>query len=709
MTTAADLLVGEKLTGQVTHIKYERAGSLIGVLQSGPIFITFKGFMPGVEMGCKVTIEGKRVIDKKYGEQLDVESYSYPEQSDATLVQRQLAESVVFVKKELGLKKIGDNIIRTYGAAAKTIILKNPYQIARDVPRIGFKTADEMVAQKLGIKDDDPRRVDECIVHCLRITNDTKGHVYLPYSKLIEMVAEFTGIEDDRIEAGLERLAKEDPERYDPKPRIVIERNKGKKIVYSHYLYGIETGIAKHLKRIAESKILAVTINEEELKQGIPAARDIGKPPLVLTDEQREAVIAALTNPLTIITGGPGVGKTTIIAAITRIMQKNYRGVALCAHYGRAAKRMEEAIFEKIGVIHEASTLHRLLAYNPSTNGFRYNNKTPLHDDMIICDETSTIDIILGHGLLDAIYKGSKLVFVGDIDQLPAIGPGHFFRDIIDSGLAKVVRLTKIFRQKEQSLIVQGSRKILRQEIPDFGKSKDDDLFMFSYKNIERAGQIIAELLTEKIPKNFGIETKDIQVIVPQVKGPMGTLVLNKILQHAIHKKNTWEENQFFVGDRVIQVRNNYELPEGPIYNGDVGYVVEIGKREIVVDFGGQKYPIPDEFMKDIHLAYAVTAHKSQGSEYAAVIVLAGGTTRPGFYNRNMFYTALTRGKQLTAVVTSNNREIIKDILATGQRKRWTLLAERIRREVSGEEPVTADTKKEDEEELFDDEFFENS
>lgn len=681
-------------SGRVTGIKWSSDdGTIIGLLD---FQTTFKGFMPGVAVGTDVEIKGKEIVHPKFGPQIDVETYSFTNPNES---QQEIMDTLKFLYEELGLQKRGQNIFRVYGANAKKIILANPYQIARDVGRIGFKIADE-IATKLGVQDDDPQRIEECVLHCLKQAAEVDGHIFLSRRGLVQRAVDFTAAEDHTIDLAIMRLCEpwKDPwERELPSKVVVEDVEGGGQRCYLRNLYEAEIDAAtklQELKLAAAERDFEDVDKEIEWFERLPREDDpfnYASGGISMSDEQREAVRMALTEKILIITGGPGVGKTTIIKAITKIAKHTNRTATLCAPTGRAAKRMTES------TVHAAATIHRTLQYDPRRSCFSIDGENAyLEGDIVICDETSMVDLPLAAALIRGVNPGSRLVFVGDVDQLPPVGPGAFFRDLISSGTVPVVRLNKIYRQKEGSLIIDGSRKILARELPDFARdpAAGGDLFCFQFRNESRAAQQIVELVTVKIPSLFNIPMEEIQIISPMHKGTLGTDNLNLLMQAAIHGRNPSKgEPAFFVDDRVIQNKNNYDVGGMgvSVMNGDIGVVrgVRTTKKgpSLVIKFpsvNGEGRDGECHFssaeLSDLSLGYAITIHKSQGSEQRAVILVASSMgAPPKFYNRNMLYTAFTRGKQLVITMTPWGLEEMDKILKTDEKRRNTLLSARLK------------------------------
>lgn len=693
-------------TARVSVIRWSNnEGVLIGVLASGESFKST--YMPHVFRGDAIKITGRWDINRKFGPQIIVDHYMYAKPEELTdLDQLKAHEVLSFLHLEdaslgglLGLEKLGNAIFRSYGLQTKEIILKNPYAAIRDVRGFGFRNADKLLARKLGIEEFDPRRIDECVFNILesasgresnlgddvkRASNAGEGHAFLPYSELVSSAAKALELDYEFIDESILRLSALDtksevPAEFGQNSRIIIANVNGHKAVYLPRLYHAERGVVRHIERLLAIPPSPLDFDPKTDIGQIKTNDETGPKIIDLSDDQKLAVETTLQEKLTVITGGPGVGKTTIVKEIVDIARRLNLTVHLCAPTGKAARRLEAAAGA------QASTIHKLLGYNPRRGGFACNAKSKLPTDIVICDESSMVELPIGFALLDALPDHARLILVGDIDQLPPVGPGTFFRDIIASGRAKVIRLETIFRQSlKSSLIIQGSRSILAQQMPEFGTSPTQhDLFHFTYGSSKQAIATICNLVISKIPALFGIKEEDIQVLAPTYKGGVGVIELNKALQFALKGCNA-EVVRFITGDRVIHVNhNNYD--QG-VYNGDVGYIIRQDAKHVVVDIDGQEFTFTESESRHLDLAYAISIHRGQGSEWPAVIVVVPEGARPEFFNRNMLYTALTRGKRLTIIVSPATSDTITPILAVNQKKRYGLLLKMLTGELPMEE-----------------------
>jgi len=526
-------------------------------------------------------------------------------------------------------------IYKTYGNTAPEIIKQNPYRLISDVYGIGFKIADQ-IGKKLGIEERSPMRIKAGILFVLNEISKN-GHTYCPEIDLIESVTQTLNYDLASSDTIIQELQNEG--------LIVIH----KKNIYLADLYYAERGIEESMKLI--QSIPKEEINYEKLLRAIENR---------YSKEQLAAIKYSLSNKILIITGGPGTGKTTALKGIIDIYKRMEKKILLAAPTGRAAKRMAEVI--KM----EAKTIHRLLEFNPSDNSFAYNKFNQLTADLIIIDEVSMIDTYLMYHLITAIDTKTTIVFVGDIDQLPSVGPGNVLRDLINSNSVSVVRLNKIFRQAESSDIIKNAHLINKGAMPVFNAKDTDFVFLDEKEPVVISEKILA-LCKDELPSKLKFDTLlDIQVITPMYKGDVGVNYLNKLFQARINKNDiiySQGDRIFKAGDKIMQLRNNYDKN---IYNGDIGFLIEYDdeNKNLVTDFEGRliKYS-PDEF-DEITLAYAITVHKSQGSEYPCII-MPMVTQNYIMLQRNLLYTGITRAskllimlgsKQAVSIAVNNNK-----------------------------------------------------
>ncbi len=702
----------EKLEGMVSDIvfKNEENGYTIAYLANEHDEITIVGCMPTLSVGESIEVEGKWVNHKTYGSQFEVKSfipvtpsslegiYVYLSSGMIHGIGEKMAKRIVnkfgvdtldiiqntperLTEVEgIGMKKVKQiqesyeenrelrNIIiqlspygitpnyclkiyKRYKEKAIEIINKNPYRLAEDIRGIGFKIADD-IASKIGIDKYSLDRIKQGIIYTLN-QSLASGHTYLPKRVLIEESMKILGVQSSLVEDGIMDLA------YGQK--LHLENKDGQVLVYLMMYYICENGVCKEIVKLSQHEIKDLHINIDREIEIVEKEDNIS-----LAKNQIEAVREAINNGVTIITGGPGTGKTTTINTIIKIFENNDQKVVLCAPTGRAAKRMSETSNK------EAKTIHRLLEMGFGSDSeelvFFKDEEDPIDADVIILDEASMVDIILMYNLLKAVKLGTRLLLVGDSDQLPSVGAGNVLKDIIDSQVIKTVRLNEIFRQARESMIVVNAHKINNGE-PLFLNAKNKDFF-FIKKNInEDILNEIVGLVSERLPKFYKVDKlKDIQVLTSMRKGDLGVNNLNIELQRYLNPPNKYKQEEEFakrtfrVGDKVMQIRNNYtrkwetedksESGEG-IYNGDIGYIFHIDKDKKTVyvlfdkvKLASYKYDELDE----LDHSFCTTIHKSQGSEFP-VVVIPIVWAPPMLLSRNLLYTAVTRAKKLVVLV----------------------------------------------------------
>jgi len=549
---------------------------------------------------------------------------------------------------------------RIYGNRAVEVVKQNPYQLIYDISGIGFITADK-IARTMGIAEDAPERIQAGIVFILT-TAAEDGHVYLEKSELINRGQELLAASPELIDEALVQLAH--------KNRVFIDDSR----LYLPFLYYAETEIAVRISQLLTNPLPVV--NREVVNAEIQNIEILHR--ITFTAKQREAIIQSLNNRILIITGGPGTGKTTTVKGIIEIFFRRNLRVALGAPTGRAAKRLEEATGK------EGKTIHRLLEYNPRNQQFAHNETNPLSEDAVIIDESSMIDTPLFGSLIKAIHPGSRLIIVGDADQLPSVGPGNILLDILHSGKINVVQLDQIFRQKNRSDIVTNAHRINSGEFPYISNREDDNFFLVKEELPEKITETIRELCISRLPNKYNLDPiKDIQVISPLYKGVTGAHNLNIVLQEALSTgKNELRRGGtlFREGDKVMQIRNNYDKE---IYNGDIGWISQIDKENLKMIVIFDERPVAYDFkeLDEIILAYAITVHKSQGSEYPAV-VMPITTQHYIMLQRNLIYTAVTRAKMLFVFVGTLKALHIA-IKNNTISQRFTYLNERLRSHIS--------------------------
>ncbi len=684
------------LTGEVERITYESDATGFRVLKLGSLegpagkrgSVTVVGMLPPVGSGTRVRITGDFRQDPKHGEQFRADTLVTLAPETLVGLERYLGSGLIpgvgpafakrivsafgmesltmldhepdrlklipgmgerrveEVKKAWASQRAVSNVMlllqthgaspalavrihKHYGDSAARIVQESPYRLAMEVRGIGFKTADR-IAKSLGIAGDHPERVQAGVLHELNGLAD-QGHVLFDRDGLSDRAAAMLEIDVGHIGPALDKLWASG---------LVVIEDKG---VYLTRLHRAETALAEGLVRLLSRPGRVLAGIESTIERFEQHAK------VTLAPAQRAAVKGAAENKLIVVTGGPGVGKTTIVRAILDVMKRAHLNVRLAAPTGRAAKRLSEA------TSHEASTLHRLLEYDPRAGGFQLGEQEPLEADVVIVDEASMIDVPLGASLLSALPDAARLIIVGDADQLPSVGPGAMLRDIIDSGVVTVVRLNEIFRQAGESRIVQNAHRILTGEMPESAdpESPSADFFVVSRREAEEAAETVRELVTVRIPRRFGFDPRrDIQVLTPMHRGPAGTVALNQLLQAALNPHGASIEHHgqtLRVGDKVLQLKNDYERE---VYNGDLGVIqhVSVEGRQLTVRFDGKDVEYQDADLDMLTLAYATSIHKSQGSEYPAVVIPLL-TAHFVMLSRNLVYTAVTRGKKLCVLV----------------------------------------------------------
>ncbi|WP_303015545.1 ATP-dependent RecD-like DNA helicase [[Ruminococcus] lactaris] len=731
----------EKVTGYVEHIVFrnEENGYTVFHLENEDGEVTCVGNLNFITEGEMLELEGEYVNHSVYGNQLKVLAYRVKEPEDLVSIERYLGsgaikgigqtmasrivkkfredtfriieeeperlaeikgiserkameiasqmeekkdmrKSMIYLQKYGISTKLAAKIYQRYGMKVHQILEENPYRLADDIEGVGFRTADE-IAARIGIHTDSDYRIRSGLFYILQQAV-AEGHIYLPEELLLRRAKVLLGIEIEDIEKYIMDLCME--------RKTVMKEKDGKVIVYPAHYYYMELNTAKMLNDLD----IDCQMPEDMMEKRLRAVEE--KEKIELDPLQHKAVIESIKHGLLILTGGPGTGKTTTINTMIQFFESEGLSILLAAPTGRAAKRMTEATG------YEAQTIHRLLEVNgnpeeESTGGFLRNRENPLEADVIIIDEMSMVDLNLMHALLSAVVQGTRLILVGDVDQLPSVGPGSVLKDIISSERFHVVTLTKIFRQAGESDIIMNAHKINAGEPVELNKKSRDFFFVKCDEADTIIGGIIA-LIQRKLPQYVQAHPNEIQVMTPTRKGLLGVermnVILQKYLNPADEKKTEREINGrlFREGDKVMQIKNNYQLEweictrfgltvdKGMgVFNGDMGVISEINeyKETVEVEYDeGRKVKYGFDMVDELELAYAITVHKSQGSEYPAVIL----PLLPGpklLYNRNLLYTAVTRAKKCLTIIGSDTtfQEMIRN---KSEQERYTSLAERI-------------------------------
>ena len=581
--------------------------------------------------------------------------------------QKEIRAVMLFLQTHGVSSGYATKIFKQYGSRSIEVVKKNPYRLATDVFGIGFVTADS-IAEKLGFAKDSELRAEAGVLYVLNQLADD-GHVYYPYEPLIKKCEEILGAGREVIVRAFGTIA------YDK--RIVIEDlnekieefRENNKAVYLAKFYVSETSIATRLKTLINAPKSIRQIDSSKAIEWVQKQLAI-----TLANKQTEAIKCATENKVLVITGGPGTGKTTIINAILKIFSKLKVRIMLAAPTGRAAKRMSEATG------HEAKTIHRMLEYSIKKGGFQKNEEYPLDCDLLIVDEASMIDTILMHYLLKATPPKATFILVGDVNQLPSVGAGNVLRDIIASGAVPVVELNEIFRQAKESLIIVNAHKINNGILPSLKPSgPKDDFYFIEQEDPEDVLRIILELVTERVTRRFGLDPlDDIQVLTPMHRGTVGAGNLNAELQKALNPREDGlirGNKTFRINDKVMQIKNNYDKE---IFNGDIGRITRIDpeNQEMTISFDGRDVSYDFTDLDEIILAYAVSVHKSQGSEYPAVIIPIL-TQHYVLLQRNLIYTGVTRGRKLVVIV-GTRKALAIGVKNDKTEKRYTYLRYRL-------------------------------
>jgi exodeoxyribonuclease V alpha subunit len=576
--------------------------------------------------------------------------------------QKEIKEIMIFLQSHSVSTNFAVKIYKTYQNEAIKVVKEDPYRLADDIYGIGFRTADK-IAQNMGMDKNSPSRIASGIKYVLSQAAD-EGHSYLPVDKLTSETSKILEVDENLVKSALESLK--------AKETIVVEEA----TIYLAPFYFAEVGIANRVAAILksakpqldEAKIFEAIIRLERLKG------------LEFSQLQRQAIKKAVMGKFMILTGGPGTGKTTTVMGIIELFKQLKLAVALAAPTGRAAKRLSETTNL------EAKTIHRLLEFSPAENSFKRNLNNPLNVDAIIVDEMSMVDLILMNNLLKAIPSKATLIFVGDADQLPSVGAGNVLKDLIDSQSADLVTLNEIFRQAQKSMIITNAHKINKGQLPQFSGPKERDFFFIEEEDPEKTAEFLKELCCKRLPSYYEYDPfDDLQLLCPMHRGLAGADNMNRLLQETLNPNGDSlprGARDFRLGDKVMQIRNNYDLD---VFNGDIGRIVKVDlvNQRIAVNFLERIvwYDMAD--LGDLVLAYAVTIHKAQGSEYQAVVIPIL-TQHYMMLQRNLLYTAITRAKELVVLVGSK-KAIAMAVRNDKVTKRYTGLAKRIKAALAGE------------------------
>ncbi|PYR51869.1 MAG: ATP-dependent RecD-like DNA helicase [Acidobacteria bacterium] len=578
--------------------------------------------------------------------------------TDAWADQKIIREIMVFLHSHGVGTARAVRIYKTYGADSVQIMTENPYRLARDIRGIGFKTADA-IAMRLGVEKTALIRVRAGISYALTEAMDD-GHCGLPTADLVPLAEALLEVGADHIRTALDLELAEGT--------VIADSLGDTACVFLASLYRAEQAIAERLLALSRAPLPWHSIDADKALPWIE--QRIG---LELAPSQKAAVRLALASKVLVITGGPGVGKTTIVNAILRILAAKGVKLLLCAPTGRSAKRLSETTGR------EAKTIHRLLEVDPKAGGFKRNVEHPLDGDLLVVDETSMVDVLLMHALLKAVPRSAALLVVGDVDQLPSVGPGQILADVITSGTVPVVRLTEVFRQAAQSRIITSAHRINHGTMPDLGKPEgNSDFYFVPADDPDTAVPRIIDLVKTRIPQRFGLDPiRDVQVLCPMNRGGVGARSLNIALQQALNPAGERTVERFgwtfAPGDKVMQIENDYDKD---VYNGDIGYIDDVDPEaaELTASFDGRTVTYGFGELDTLVPAYAATIHKSQGSEYPAVVIPVM-TQHYTMLQRNLLYTGVTRGKKLVVLV-GQKKAIAIAVRSISGRRRWSKLME---------------------------------
>ena len=667
-----------------THVRY---GQQLKILRFEVLLpATVDGIRKYLKSGVIKGLGAKTIsrLISHFGDQTLVVIESSPEKLTdvkgiGKAIAKQIAESwkshhairclMIFLQNHGVSLAYSGRIFKQYGAAAVDVLKQHPYQIACDLPGIGFYIADR-IAQHQGALSDDPLRIRACILYLLEQAA-SDGHMFMTGQETRRKCARLFDIDAESVSAALLELSDEG--------QVVQEAmdDRGSdQALYLSALHRAETGIALRLKAFLSVPVKPPDIDQEQMTREILARLAIQ-----LSAEQQAVLEEILLHHIAIITGGPGTGKTTLIRSIAAICDRLRQKTILSAPTGRAARRLSEVARKK------ASTLHKLLGYNLEQNDFEKDEDDPLDVDVMIVDEASMMDAQLMFHLLKAVPVTATLILVGDVFQLPSVGPGNILSDLIQSGAIRTFELKEIFRQAEKSPIVVNAHRVRQGNLPNLEKDRNSEglseFYFIEQYQPETVVKTIVELCSRKIPERFGFDpVRDIQVLSPMHKGTVGTIQLNQVLQEALNPQSSPGAGiQFRPGDKVMHLKNNYAKE---VFNGDIGVISEIdqspqlSKRRLSVNYDDRLVDYESEEIEDLTLAYAISVHKSQGSEYPAVVIPLMSQHHP-LLQRNLLYTAITRGKKLVIIV--GTRQALDTAIKNDKpRNRLSLLDQRLKR-----------------------------
>lgn len=717
----------ERLNGLIERVTFHNAESGFAVLQvkvrGQKDLVTVLGTLPEVKAGEWVDAQGRWVIDREYGRQFrtvtlrtappntvegmkkylasglikgigpafagrlvdafGVQVFDVIEQTPHRLLevdgigkgrhakivsawndQKAVREIMVFLHSHGVSTSRAFRIYKMYGQDAIEKVSEDPYRLARDIWGIGFKTADQ-IAEKLGIGKQSDLRARAGVEFVLQeLTED--GHCAFPRAELSKKAQAMLGIPPEIIEAAVEYGLSEE--------RLVQGSDvNGNPLIYLAAYERAERSLAENLIGLSQGDHPCPAVDIEKAISWVE-----GRIGFSLAAAQREALALAVRSKVMVITGGPGVGKTTLVNSIVQVFKVKKLEVVLCAPTGRAAKRMSEATEQ------EAKTIHRLLEFDPKGGGFKRGKDNPLEGDVFVVDETSMVDLMLAHQFVRSVPPNAALILVGDVDQLPSVGPGSVLRDIIDSGVMPVCRLTEVFRQAAQSAIITNAHCINHGQLPVFPQGKVDDVrqtdfYFFPAEEPEQALSEVIRLVQKAIPGKFGFHPlDDVQVLTPMQRGELGARNLNRLLQNALNPSGQSVEKfgwTFRVGDKVMQTVNDYDKD---VFNGDIGRIAKIDEveQEVMVRYEDRDVVYDLNELDELQPAFAMTVHKSQGSEYP-VVVIPIHTQHFMMLQRNLLYTGVTRGKKLVILV-GTKKAIAIAVKRVESSKRITTLKQRL-------------------------------